>query len=425
MQRIGADRFGAVFCAVCAAATMAAACGGCGGSSAPEIGATAPGMVQAGGDFAASPGTGTGRMVFRIAWPAASAPVAPSRLIPEAAQSIEIRILDDKSKVIATRIVTRAEREVTIEKLPAKKLVNVLRAFPNVDATGVAQAEGRADVEIKPDETTAVSLTLASAIDRLLLSPPEGASVDEAGTLTLGVSPRNAASEVVLVRPNGFRFVSLSPEIATVDATGTVTGVMGGTAIIEVTEVESGKKSALAVAVNPTGRVVFSDIAGNVTGVDFVPQTFLVDAEDYTDSNDVQIPNISYAGYIYTSSSNYTPEGNTFQSLSRVLRATLPPDFAAGQTKDVTPSASNPYHVEYEEQRQQTGSPGTERRFQSGGGSVTFVRRVGDRYTLRFDNVRLEATSADGSVATGRFTINGAITFVDGNPNDDNTNSSD
>lgn len=378
-------------------------CGGCGG------GASHPTAAPASAYLAQT--RGTGRVTFRIAWP------TPSRLIPEASESLQIRVLDGE-KVLKTVVVKRGQTEIKIEELPAKKLVNVLRAFPTADATGVAQAEGTVNVEIKPDEDTAVSLSLESTIDKLLFTPEGGATIDESGKVTLGVSPRNAAGDVVLTKPNGFKYVSLTPDIATVDATGIVTGVSSGTAVIEVTETESGKKSTFTVTVGAVGRVVFSDIAGNVTGTDFATEFYSVDAEDYTDSNDVLIPNISYIGYTFFSSG----AGATLQSLDRNLRATLPPDLAIGQTRDVTLSTSNPYYVEYEERRQQTGSPQTERVFDStGGGTVTYVRRDGDRYTLRFNNVRLEASSADGSVATGRFTINGTITFTDVKPNDDNT----
>ena len=302
---------------------------------------------------AASAPSGTGRVTFHITWPTA----APSRLIPEASESIEIRVLDG-AKVVKTVIVRRGQTKVTIEELPAKKLLNVLRAFPNADATGVVQAEGSVDVEIEPDETTAVSLSLESTVDKLLLTPPDGADIDESGTLTLGVSPRNAAGEVVLTQPNGFRFVSLSPDIATVDASGVVTGVTSGTAIIgsEVTEVESGKKSTFTTAVSPVGRVAFSEIAANITGAGHTPTSFNVYASEYFEASGAPIPNITYG-------QASAPElGTADQSFYRSLFVTLPPNLAVGQNQDVTLSYSNPYSVTFVETHTQKNSSGNEQK---------------------------------------------------------------
>lgn len=391
--------FGATSALVLVALPLLLCCGGCGGgASYPNGGASVSANAVA---------IGTGRATFHIAWPS----VAPSRLIPEASESIEIRVMDG-AKIVKSVVVRRGQSEVTIEELPAKKLLNVLRAFPNADASGVVQAEGSAEVEIKPDENAEIALTLASTVANVRLTAEGGGVIDASEKVALTVSPRSAADEVVLVRPSGFRYVSLSPDVATVDAAGLVTGQQGGAAIIEVTEIESGKTARYTVVVSPTGRFVFTNVTGNATATDLVPDGSDVDEDEYLDPNGTPIPNISFFAY------KITGRPQTAEYLSRSVDVVLPPNFAVGDTQDVTASASNPWHVTVNETRFANGEDKERFFLSTGGGTVTFVRREGNRYTLRYTNVVLEAFDALNSDATGRCTLNGTVTYTDRDPSD-------
>ncbi|RYG87577.1 MAG: hypothetical protein EON58_20640 [Alphaproteobacteria bacterium] len=187
----------------------------------------------------------TGRAVFHITWSVANP--ANSRLIPQASECIEIRVLDG-AKVLRTKILARPATEVTIEDLPAKKLTNVIRAFPNADASGVAQAEGRSEVEIKPDEKIAVSVTMTSTIDHLVAS--QGGDVEMDSNPIILISPRTIADEIVLIRPGSLRWTSSAPGIAAVDQNGVVTiGEIYGEAIITATELESNKSVQIPIEV--------------------------------------------------------------------------------------------------------------------------------------------------------------------------------
>src|SRR5207245_4678887 len=109
-------------------------------------------------------------------------------------------------------------------------------AFPNADTTGVAQATGAGSATIVPDQTVSVTVTMASTIDHLEITPANP-SILAGASVQLAMSAKDASGAIVLTSPSKVSWSSGSTGFATVDAgTGNVAGVAAGSAQITVTE---------------------------------------------------------------------------------------------------------------------------------------------------------------------------------------------
>ena len=192
----------------------------------------------------------TGRATFTVRWPEAGA----SRLIPAAASSIRVEIKKD-GKLVASGVLVPSQPSKTFDVLPTGTLTATARAFPNADGTGVAQAEASLPLIIAAGQNTPVTLTMASTIDRVEVSPSGPASLVVSQTLALMATPKNSAGEVVLITPGGITWSADAPAV-TVSANGLVTGAQAGGANVSAREIESGKSStAVAVTVAAYGPV--------------------------------------------------------------------------------------------------------------------------------------------------------------------------
>jgi hypothetical protein len=361
-----------------------------------------------GGDRPAE-NTGTGRATYSVRWP------TPSRLIPQAATSIRIQILND-TKVIKTVVLAKPATKVTLEDLPAKKLVNLVQAFPNADATGVAQAEVRSEVTIKADESIDVALTMNSTITKLEPSIEGTIALALDATQPLTATPRNAANEAVLVAPSSLRWTSSAPDTATVDASGVVRGISAGVATITATEPESGKTVTFDFTLGPTGRLIYSQIAGNIRGSEF-PQN---GPGTYSEFLDDDIPPL-YSHDFFGKIPPPAAEVNT-----RECSIYLSQDAAVGTRVAVLGGAiGNPVaevtlaEIENEYNTQDLIRK-RERAFQGISGHVTLVRVQGTTRTVRLENVTMRAYDrpyggGDGVPVLvegqGTFVVNGTVTF--------------
>lgn len=191
---------------------------------------------------------GTGRATLVIEWPEVT------RLVPVAANSITVSFSLDGT-VASTQTVVRPTSgntsTVTFDSLPVGALAVIASAYPNADGSGTAQATATTSATIVSGQTTAVSLTMASTISSLSISP-SGPSVAVGGTSQLTMTALNAAGSAVLVSASSVTWTSLNTAIASVSSAGLVTGVAGGNATIQVTESESGKAATVAVTVTAT-----------------------------------------------------------------------------------------------------------------------------------------------------------------------------
>ncbi len=211
-------------------------CGSSGGQS-PSPVSTAP------------TSTATGKATLSVRWPAS----ANSRLIPFAANSIYVRLTaTDGTRLFGDALLVRPQNGGTatasFDRLPLGPLTVAASALPNADGTGVAQAGAQTAAVIVAGQVTPISLTLASTISEVTVSPAT-ANLVLGQKITATATAKNAAGEVVLISPSTLSWTSSAPASATVDAAGLVTGVAVGSATITATEIESGKAGTLAASV--------------------------------------------------------------------------------------------------------------------------------------------------------------------------------
>lgn len=188
---------------------------------------------------------GAGRATLTVAWPDAT------RLIPAAASSITVRFTLEGIEVAAQTIARPSSggtSTLTFDTLPVGALTATATAYPTTTGSGVAQATATTTAVIVVGQTTSITVTMASTIDRLTVSPTSP-SVEAGSTVALTATALNASGAIVLTASGGFTWSSLTPSVASVSASGVVTGIASGTAQIQVTESESGKVATVAVTV--------------------------------------------------------------------------------------------------------------------------------------------------------------------------------
>ena len=190
--------------------------------------------------------TATGRATVTFTWP------SRSRLIPLAANAISVT-LTQGAKTLTTQTLARPATgntaTVTFNALPTGTLNVTATAYPNADGTGTAQATATTSIVIQANKNTPFSLTMGSTIDHLEVSPANP-TVSPGNTLPLTMTAKDASGNVVLTSPSKMTWNSANTNVATVDASGNLTGVNGGTAKITVTETESGKSATVTATVS-------------------------------------------------------------------------------------------------------------------------------------------------------------------------------
>jgi hypothetical protein len=223
---------------------------GCGGGSNPQLATTG----------------GQGRATLTVAWP------ARTRLIPDASNSITV-IVHQGTTAVANQTLARpaagGTSTASFTSLPTGTLSVTANAYPNADGTGVAQASATIPLVIVSNQTTSFSITMNSTIDHLDLTAPT-ASVNAGATLQVTATAKDASGAVVLTTPSRLTWASSATGVATVDATGLVTGVTAGSTDISVTDTESGKAAKTTVTVNavssPSNPFLYDGFAYTVGG---------------------------------------------------------------------------------------------------------------------------------------------------------------
>lgn len=194
----------------------------------------------------------TGSAAILVTWP------ARSRLIPAASNSIKATF-SRNGQTLATQTIVRpaggGQTTTTFDGLPTGDLTLAATAYPNADATGVAQAQGGSTVTIVGGQTANVTLSLDSTITHVEVTP-SAPTVTTGKTLPLIATATDAAGSVVLVEADRLQWTSGTAAAATVDANGVVTGVATGTSAITVTDTESGKSGSVTVTVANAAVVI-------------------------------------------------------------------------------------------------------------------------------------------------------------------------
>lgn len=205
--------------------------------------------------------TRKGQVQIALTWPET---LAPTRLIPIAAQSVKL-VVRKNNEVEEEKVLVRPTAPPWITKTtmnaPLGAVTVSASAYPTTDGTGVAQASATVAVEVLDGQETPVKLTMASTIARLEATPATlNVRVQETKTFT--VVPRDAENQVVLVAPGGLRYTLSGPDDVVMDAQRQVTGIDVCEATISVTETESGKSTTIPVKVQRSGLYRITWIGG-------------------------------------------------------------------------------------------------------------------------------------------------------------------
>ena len=196
--------------------------------------------------------TATGSAEFTIHWPEVD-----SRLIPDAARSLSIAAFRSDGTYInggkAERPADASATNMIIPDLPTENVTFTAKAYPTADCTGTVQAQGSVTAQIQPNTTTPVTLTMASTIDHVEITP-ENPSVSVGNTVTLSATAYDSEGSVVLTSGSKWQWQLVSGSgvgILTPDKdTATFRGTSAGSATIRAAETESGKSAQTTVSVS-------------------------------------------------------------------------------------------------------------------------------------------------------------------------------
>ncbi len=212
-------------------------------------------------------GRGTGKAVVNIAWP------ARSRLIPAAANSVVITLMNGTTKVasqVVARPTTASSSSATFSGLTPGNLQVTAAAYPSTDGSGVADSAGSSTVTITAGATANVSFTMSSTVKSLMISLATGAASLNTGVYVQATATGvDASGNSVLLTPSHIQWSSNSGN-AGVNSTGLISGVTGGVATISATDNESGVTGTLEITVLTTAAspLLMTDyVNGRVTQV--------------------------------------------------------------------------------------------------------------------------------------------------------------
>ncbi len=186
-----------------------------------------------------------GRATFTVIWP------GQKRLIPNASSSIVIQITNSGT-VVASQTLARPSgggtTSASFPALPIGQLSATATAYPQLDGTGVAQADATVPIVTQANKTTNITISMVSTIDHIELSPSP-ATVQVGKSLDLSATAKDAAGEVVSIVITNLTWGLINSPIAAVNSQGQVSGLQAGTINITVTDSESGKSAFTVLTV--------------------------------------------------------------------------------------------------------------------------------------------------------------------------------
>jgi formylglycine-generating enzyme required for sulfatase activity len=226
---------------LCVFVSLALGVAGCGG-----------GGKGSGQPLGQGPGeTARGSALVTMYWPEAT------RLVPAAANCVQISVSKSGGELIGTHNIARPASgfgtvSITFESLPAETVVFTAAAYPNSDATGTPQTRGSVSVQIKPNGSTDVNLTMGTTIARVGITP-ENPSVSVGNTVSLAATAYDSEDRIVLTSGTKWQWqLAAGGGVGTLTPNAdraTFTGTAAGSATVTATEEESGKSSSNAVSV--------------------------------------------------------------------------------------------------------------------------------------------------------------------------------
>jgi 6-phosphogluconolactonase (cycloisomerase 2 family) len=191
-----------------------------------------------------------GTLALSVTWP------ERTRLVPTASSSIRL-VVTSAGVQVATQVIQRPSappltQVYTFPNIPTGSATLSATAYPNADATGVAQAMGSTPFTITSAQTTNLNIAMDSTVNSLELGPAT-LTVAPGATLQITATGKNALGQVVLIAPEKITWNSATTGAATIDINGLVTGVAAGTSTITVTDTESGKSVQQTLTVVAAG----------------------------------------------------------------------------------------------------------------------------------------------------------------------------
>lgn len=207
---------------------------------------------------------GKGQATIHVNWPIAT------RLIPASAQSLVVTVRQGETPV-ATMLVRRPDASGTLTGLPYGDLKVDVRAYPNPDGTGVAQAAGAgaSPMVVTEDTPGTVAVSLASTVAKLNV---EAIQVASGLTKNVSVSAQDADGAIVPIGSESINWTTGDEAIATVSGSGptaTVTGSGPGSTFVRASMVVNDGQDKVsgdgAVSVEASGTLSISPSSAQVT----------------------------------------------------------------------------------------------------------------------------------------------------------------
>ena len=187
----------------------------------------------------------TGLIAIRVAWPAK----AGGRVVPAAAQSVQVQLVQNAT-VTHTAILSPSSATTTFTEVPLGNVTVKAVAFPTAGATGTPMASGQTVQTVSAGSPVNVSLTMASTIDRLTISPsPITLALSGVFSRQITVTAYDVSNAVVLTAPTDVSYATTNSLLFDVSATGLVRGLAVGSATVTATDASSGKSATASVVV--------------------------------------------------------------------------------------------------------------------------------------------------------------------------------
>jgi Tol biopolymer transport system component len=219
----------------------------------------------------ASDASRTASISLKIRWPEKPIEPEPTRLIPLAAQSIKIELRDVQNNLIGgtpkiiARPATGNTSNALFSALPIGSIAVKATAFPNADATGVAQSTGTIAATITIGQTTPATIAMDSTIASVKINGNDGTALTVGQTRTLTAQALNSAGETVLVAPSQWEWTSSDTINFTLTPSGESANLkanIAGSTTITLKDKESGKTFPIVISsddgsLNNT-KIVFS-----------------------------------------------------------------------------------------------------------------------------------------------------------------------
>src|SRR5205809_349682 len=186
-----------------------------------------------------SPGwrSDTAKIAVRCPVAVASVAVSPASAALQVSQTVQLAATpqDTSGNPLAGRVVTWASSNIAVAPVTASGLVTAVAVGA---ATITATSEGKTG-------TAAVAVGIVPVAS--VAVTPASATLQAGQTVQLAATPKDANGNALSGRVIGWS--SSNPSVATVNASGLVTGVAAGSATI--TAVSEGKSGGAAITVNP------------------------------------------------------------------------------------------------------------------------------------------------------------------------------